>query len=129
MKNPAKTTAFYLSLITGLLLVFIGCRFLISPAVSETDFGIHVTTGDYSFHYIKGIRDLFAGAIICVLLFAKEYRALGFVLLFGGMIPVVDFMVVYTHPDHETARLYPHLIAIILSIVLGSYYLYSTRKK
>lgn len=129
MKDPAKTTAFYLSLITSLLLIFIGCHFLISPAVSETDFGIHVSTGDYSFHYIKGIRDLFTGIIISVLLFAKEYRALGFLFLFAGMVPTVDCMIVYSHPDHETAKLFPHLIAIVISIVLGTYYLRSTRKK
>lgn len=130
MQNLAKQGSFYLTLITGLLLIFIGCRFLILPQAAEIAFGIHTPTGgDYSFQYIKGIRDLFTGASITLLLLTREYRALGFLLLLGSIVPVVDFMIVYSHPDHETAKLYPHLSAIIIAILMSAYYIRSTNKK
>lgn len=130
MKNTARNLSFWLSLVTGIGLIFIGSRFLLVPAVGEAGFGIQVPTGgDYSFHYIKGIRDIFSGLIIVVLLFGKQYRALGLVLLCAAPVPMVDFMVVLSHPGYETAKLFPHIAAIMIAIVLGLYYSRSTNKK
>ncbi|HVI45734.1 MAG TPA: DUF4267 domain-containing protein [Chitinophaga sp.] len=124
MKQAAKTTAFSLTIITGLLLVFIGVRFLLAPLTAEDAFGIHVpVSGDYSFHYIKGIRDLFSGAIIVVLLLMKEYRALGWLLLLAMMVPVTDMSLVVSHPGYEVAKVYPHATAVVLAVVLGIYYI------
>ncbi len=118
-----KTFAFWILLLTGLGLLFIGGRFLISPSVAELGYGIHVTTGDYSFHYIKGIRDIFSGLLIIVLLLAKEYRALGFTLLCATVVPASDFLIVMSHIDYEVSKLYPHITAVIICIVFGFYYL------
>ncbi|OQP66287.1 hypothetical protein A3860_12345 [Niastella vici] len=130
MKNSAKNFAFWTSILTGALLLFIGGRFFAIPEPATTAYGIHVpTNGDFSFQYIKGIRDIFTGAILLVLLFAKEFRALGIALLVGCMIPMVDFSIVLTHPGSETARLYPHLSAVLISLPLGIYYLRTARVK
>ena len=118
-----KTVAFCVLLLTGLGMLFIGGRFLVSPAIAEAGYGIHVTTGDYSFHYIKGIRDIFSGLVVLVLLFAKEYRALGFALLCATIIPAGDFLIVMSHTDYEVSKLYPHITAVIICIVFGIYYL------
>lgn len=119
-----KTFSFYLSLLTGLGLIYIGTIFLLDPLQSEAGFGIHVgTNGNYSFHYIKGIRDLFSGLLIVVLLLAKEYRALGLLALLAVIVPFTDFMIVLSQPEHATARLFPHLIAVVICIYLAVYYL------
>lgn len=124
-----KTLFHYLTLLTGLLLIFIGIRFLVVPMTAEFDFGIHTNTGgDFSFHYIKGIRDLFSGLAIVLLLLTKERRATGFLLLAGSLVPMVDFSVILSHPDYVTARLYPHAIAIVLGLMLGIYYIRTTAK-
>ncbi|NLR64315.1 DUF4267 domain-containing protein [Chitinophaga varians] len=124
-----KQLSYYLTLLTGLLLIFIGARFLLVPMTAETAFGIHTSTGgDYSFHYIKGVRDLFTGVAIVLLLLMREFRAAGFLLLAGSIIPMVDFSVVMSHPDYVTARLYPHAIAVVLSLILGFYYIRTTAK-
>jgi len=129
MKNSLKSIAFYTSILTGLGLLFIGGRFFTLPEPATTAFGIHVPThGDYSFQYIKGIRDIFTGGIILVLLLEKEYRALGIILLLGCLIPIVDFSIVLWHPDFETARLYPHLSAVVICMPLGIYYFRTGRK-
>ena len=129
MKNSLKSIAFWTSILTGLGLLFIGGRFFAVPEPATTAFGIHVpTNGDYSFQYIKGIRDIFTGGIILLLLLAKEYRALGISLLLGCIIPTVDFSIVLSHPDFETARLYPHLSAVAICVPLGLYYFRAGRK-
>jgi hypothetical protein len=124
-----KQSFYYLALFSGLLLIFIGARFLLAPATAETDFGIDtVTGGDYSFHYIKGIRDLFTGVVIVLLLVARQFRAAGFLLLAGSIVPMVDFSIVMSHANHETARLYQHAIAVVLCLALGFYYIRTTAK-
>lgn len=130
MKQPGKNIFFYLSIATALLLVFIGGRFLLQPLAAEIGFGIHVPVGsDYSFHYIKGIRDLSFGLILLVLLLSKEYRAAGLLMLIATIIPAVDFSIVMSHPGFETDRLYAHAIAVVLCLVLGGYYVRNTTKK
>ncbi|MGY0038204.1 DUF4267 domain-containing protein [Pedobacter sp. NJ-S-72] len=85
--------------------------------------------GNFSFHYIKGIRDIFSGIIVTALLLTKEYRALGIILLCAFIVPATDMFIVYSRPDHEMSRLYPHLTAIIICLVFGVYYLRSKKKK
>ena len=122
-----KTFSFYIVLLTGLLLLFIGARFLLSPQTAELAYGIHIHTGDFSFHYIKGIRDIFSGLLVIVLLLAKEYRALGLALLCATIVPAGDFFIVLSHADFEVNKLYPHISAIIICVVFGVYYLRSYR--
>lgn len=123
MKKITSATMWWLTFLSGAMLVFIGLRFFAIPQVAETAFGINTqTNGDFSFHYIKGGRDLVSGSMFIVLLLIKEYRALGLMLLIGAIIPSVDLWVVTSHPGYETARIYPHLSAIILCLVLGWYY-------
>jgi len=128
MTNTFRTIAWWLTLLTGLTLVFIGARFFIAPDLAETAFGINVNTGgDYSFHYIKAGRDLFSGIIIIVLLLMKEYRALGMLLLLAPIVPTVDMSIVMSQPHYKIAFIYPHLTAIILGIVLGIAYLWNAK--
>lgn len=117
-----------LTFLSGALLVFIGIRFFAMPQVAETAYGINTqTNGDFSFHYIKGVRDLVSGSMFIALLLMKQYRALGVMLLIGTLVPSVDLWVVSSHPGYETARIYPHLTAIILCLVLGWYYVRTPR--
>ncbi|MBO9727753.1 MAG: DUF4267 domain-containing protein [Chitinophaga sp.] len=108
----------YLTIVSGLTLVYIGCKFLLQPEIAEHGFGIDVNTGgDYSFHYIKGIRDLFSGAIITLLAALNMRKALLVVLLSGIFVPIVDMTLVLqaTHGNVMTAM--PHIIAIVLTAI------------
>lgn len=68
--------------LSGLGLIFIGARFLISPEIAEAAYGIQITEqGQYSFHYIKGNRDLFSGMLICFFVWSRQLRALGITLV------------------------------------------------
>ncbi|SHN10370.1 DUF4267 domain-containing protein [Chitinophaga sp. CF418] len=129
MKKTSAVIAYGLAFITGALLIFIGARFLLSPDVAEQAFGIQTVTGnDFSFHYIKGIRDLSAGVAILAMLLTHTQRGLAIMLLTASIVPVTDFLIVLHAPGHLSAHLYPHLTAVVLGLVLGCYYLFTPAK-
>ncbi|NIG55739.1 DUF4267 domain-containing protein [Chitinophaga sp. Cy-1792] len=129
MKTITQKTAWFLSLATGLLLMFIGLRFFLVPEQAEAGFGIHTgLTEHFEFHYIKGIRDFAFGLLTTVLLLNKEYRSLGWLMLCCAIIPTTDFIVVLSNPLHPAAAIYPHLTAVLICLTVGPYYLYTTRK-
>lgn len=124
MKRLQQKTSFWLSLISGIGLLYIGIRFFINPVGAEIDYGIRtVTNGDFSFQYIKGIRDFFFGLIIILLLGKKQFFALGVILVLGTIIPATDFFVVLSHPGSTAGHLVSHLIAVIICLSCGFYYL------
>lgn len=107
--------------LTGLGLIFIGARFLLSPETAEAGYGIHFNEqGDYSFHYIKGIRDLFAGLLFCILILSKQTKALGITLLVGTIIPIIDLLIVLSKDYNGVAQAMPHISAIIVCSVIGT---------
>jgi Domain of unknown function (DUF4267) len=115
------TKIFYVvAFITGLGLFFLGTRFLVSPDVAEAGYGIHFNEqGDYSFHYIKGIRDIFSGLLMCVFVLINERRALAVTLLAGTIIPVTDMLIVLNKDYDGLQQAIPHIIAIIICVVSG----------
>lgn len=128
MKKTSAVIAYGLTFITGALLIFIGARFFLLPGVAEQAFGIQTVTDDFSFHYIKGIRDLSVGIAILAMLLTHAQRGLGILLLAASLVPIADFLIVLNAPGHLTAYLYPHLTAIVLGLVLGCYYLFTAPK-
>jgi hypothetical protein len=110
------TVAFLL----GLGMIFLGVRFFISPGAATAGYGIHFNEqGDYSFHYIKGIRDIFSGLVICAFVLMNERRALGVTLLAGTIIPVTDMLIVLSKSYNGALQAMPHIIAIIICAVFG----------
>ena len=112
--------SYAVAFITGLGLIFLGTRFLLSPEVAEAGYGMQFNEqGDYSFHYIKGIRDILSGLLICVFVLMNEQRALGVTLLAGTMVPVTDMLIVLNKSYNGVQQAIPHIIAIIVCSVFG----------
>ena len=112
--------SYVVAFITGLGLIYLGARFLLSPEVAEAGYGIHFNEqGDYSFHYIKGIRDIFSGLLLCVFVLMNEKRALGVTLLAGTIVPVTDVLVVLSKSYNGVQQAMPHITAIIICFVFG----------
>jgi hypothetical protein len=112
--------SYIIALLLGMGMIFLGARFFISPEAATVGYGIHFNAqGDYSFHYIKGIRDIFSGLVIGVLVLMKERRALGITLLAGTMIPVTDMLIVLSKSYNGVLQALPHIIAIIICAVFG----------
>jgi len=106
--------------LTGLGMLFIGGRFLISPQLAEAAYGIRLQTGnDFSFHYIKGVRDLFSGLLVCALVLLNQRKALGVALLTAAIIPFGDMLIVMSKDYNSLPQAIPHIIAVIICIVAG----------
>ena len=113
--------AIAVSFLTGLGMIFIGARFLLAPGVAETGYGIQFNEhGDYSFHYIKGIRDVFTGLVLCILVLSRQTKALGIVLSVGTIVPVVDLLIVLSKDYNGTAQATSHISAIIVCAIVGA---------
>src|ERR1700741_965736 len=112
--------SYVVAFITGLGLIFIGTRFLLAPEIAEAGYGIHFNEqGDYSFHYIKGIRDIFSGLLIGIFVLMNQRRALGVTLLAGTIIPLTDMLIVLNKNYNGVLQAMPHIIAIIICSVFG----------
>ncbi len=108
------------ALLTGLGMIFLGARFLLIPEAAEAGFGIRFNEqGDYSFHFIKGIRDIFSGLLITVLVFMIQRKALGVTLLAGSIIPFTDMLIVLSKSYNGVLQAMPHIFAIIICAVFG----------
>lgn len=112
--------AITIAFLAGSGMIFLGARFLLSPEIAEAGYGLHFNEqGDYSFHYIKGIRDLFSGIVICLLVLSRQTKALGITLLAGTMIPIADMLIVLSKDYNGVAASMPHISAIIACSVVG----------
>ncbi|WP_343631650.1 DUF4267 domain-containing protein [Fluviicola sp.] len=115
-----RKIAISFAVLVGLGMIFLGARFLLSPEAAEAGFGIRFNDrGDYSFHYTKGIRDIFSGVVLCLLILTKQIKALGITLLVGTIIPVIDVLIVWSKDYTGIAEAMPHISAIIICLVSG----------
>jgi hypothetical protein len=116
-----KRISITIAFLTGLGMIFIGTRFLLAPEIAEAGYGIHFNAhGDYSFHYIKGIRDVFTGLLICILVLTKQTKALGITLTVGTIIPTIDMLIVLSKDYTGIVQAIPHISAIIVCAVAGT---------
>lgn len=112
--------SYAIAFLLGLGMIFLGGRFFLSPEAATAAFGIHFdANGDYSFHHIKGIRDIFSGVLLCALVLMKERRALGVMLFTATMIPVSDMLVVFSKSYNGVQQAMPHIVAIVICSVVG----------
>lgn len=121
MKNEKLSlTLFIVNVLIGVGLLFIGTRFLFAPEAGEAGFGINFQeSGDYAFHYIKGIRDIFSGSLILAFTLLNRRIELALVIGLGAMIPLVDFLVVLTAPNSNPAGLWIHGGTAVFLIILS----------
>lgn len=119
-----------IALLTGLGMIFIGTRFLLAPETATAGYGIHfAANGDYSFDYIKGIRDIFSGLLIGIFALTKQTKALGTTLTVGTIIPTVDMLIVLSKEYNGIAQAIPHISAIIVCATVGTILLKNTSNK
>jgi hypothetical protein len=124
-----KRISIAIAFLTGLGMIFLGARFLLSPETAETGYGIHFNEqGDYAFHYMKGIRDIFSG-LLCAFVLLNESRALAITLLAGAIIPITDMLIVLSKSYNSVQQAIPHIIAIVTCFVSGIILLTANKPK
>lgn len=103
----------------GLGLIFIGGRFLIDPESAERGFGLIYSQPSESFHYIKGVRDLFSGLLMAVFTAANWRKPLAVTILLGSLIPTVDMLIVLTMPSTIPEAAWIHGLTALSAWVYG----------
>ncbi|MFA6245446.1 MAG: DUF4267 domain-containing protein [Mucilaginibacter sp.] len=117
-----KTQISYaIAFLLGLGMIFLGARFFFSPEAATAAFGIRFNAnGDYSFHHIKGVRDIFSGILLCALVLMKERRALGMMLVVATIIPVSDMITVLSKSYNGVQQAIPHIVATLICSIVGT---------
>jgi len=122
--------SYAIAFLLGLGMVFLGARFFFSPETATAAFGIRFNAnGDYSFHHIKGIRDIFSGSLLCALVLMKERRSLGVMLLIATIIPVSDMSTVLGKSYNGVQQAIPHIVATIICAGVGGLLLLAQTQK
>ncbi len=112
--------SYVIAFLLGLAMIFLGARFFFSPEAATAAFGIRFNAnGDYSFHHIKGIRDIFSGILLCAFLLMNERRAVGAMLFVATIIPVSDMLTVFSKSYNGVQQAIPHIAATIICSVIG----------
>ena len=106
----------------GAALFFIGGRFLLDPETAERGFGLVYAQPNESFHYIKGVRDLFSGLIITVFTLLNWRKPLAIVFLTGSLVPVGDMIIVLTASSAIHSAAWIHGLTA-LTAWIASYFL------
>jgi hypothetical protein len=116
----ATKISYLMACLLGLGMIFLGIRFFFAPELATAGFGIRYDAGgDYSFHHIKGIRDIFSGILLCGFVLMNQKKAVGVTLLAGTIIPVNDMLVVLSKPYNGLMQAMPHIIAIGICAIFG----------
>lgn len=112
--------SYALAFLLGLGMIFLGARFFFSPGAATAGFGIQFKAdGDYSFQYIKGIRDIFSGLLLCGFVLLNQRKAVGVTLLAGSIIPLNDMLIVLSKSYNGVSQAIPHIIAALICFVFG----------
>ncbi len=116
-----RSLSYWLVLLTSLGIIFIGIRFLVIPDISAQAFGIGFSSpADASYGHIKGIRDLFSGVCLLMLLALGGRKAVGYVYAAAIMIPFVDGLtVLQANGAKDMAHISIHWGAVLGMIIIS----------
>jgi hypothetical protein len=129
LNNWRQTLPYWLCVMLSVFFFYVGFLLILNPEAGERFFGLSLDGADNdSFHFTTGIRQIYLGVIILVLLWLRQFRALGFLLLTIPMIPITDFLIVFTAPDGSLWEAFPHLSGLLV-IGLGVYFIRSHRTR
>lgn len=123
--------SFWLVLLTTLGILFIGIRFLIAPQAGATGFGISFTNpSDAAYGYTKGVRDLFCGVCMLILLALNNRKAVGYIFAASIIIPISDGLtVLHANGIQDIAHLSIHWGTALGMMIISLLVLLPTRKR
>lgn len=95
----ANSILFWLVALTAAGIIFIGVRFIVSPLVGATGFGVPVAESQtFAYLWAKGTRDIVSGLFLIVFLSLKvSRRVLAAFILVASLIPISDTLNVYAN--------------------------------
>ena len=111
------TVFHFITIIIGIVVFLIGVAAVLKPEPMSKKFGISANGPALPYVVSTGIRDVFIGLTIFILVYRQDWRALGAVNLCLALVAISDFLVVRKHGDKQTS--FVHLFASIAVFVYG----------
>lgn len=116
------------SLVSGVIsvgIILIGARFLLAPQVAAAGYGVRVeagehTGGPYPWLYVKGVRDIASGILLCILLANREPHLLGSFMAAASIIPVGDALIVLRSGGTRAAAFGIHGVTAAVMLAAGA---------
>jgi hypothetical protein len=105
-------------MLTGLVLLVIGVRFLLVPHQAARFFGVASGAASADLHYVVGVRDIWLAAVIVILAALSDWRGLAIWLGLGVFVCVADAAIVAHSTGKATAVAF-HLASGIFCGALG----------
>ena len=117
-----------LCVLFSLFLVGVGVVLLADPAAGERLFGFGDTGGTSNgFLLATGVRQAYLGVLVLILWWARQWRALGILLLTLVAIPVADFLITLVAAGAGLTTASEHLLGLAV-LPLGVYVLRADRR-
>jgi hypothetical protein len=117
-------TAYWLSGLIAVAIIFIGARFLWSPTVASRDFGIAhsppPSSGFAAWLSVKGTRDIASGLFVLLLIAEASPRLLGEFLLVASLIAIGDAATVLRSGGSRAAAFGIHGLTALSIIATGA---------
>ena len=118
----------FASLVSGVIsvgIILIGARFLLAPQVAAAGYGVPVeageqTGGPYPWLYVKGVRDIASGILLCILLANREPHLLGFFTAAASIIPGGDALIVLRGGGTRAAAFGIHGVAAAVMLAASA---------
>jgi hypothetical protein len=89
---------FWFTFLVPAAIIGLGINFLFNPVGASAGFGIPITDPTaFPFMWIKGIRDIFAGVVVLVLLIRGDRRTIAIIYSIAVFIAIGDGFVILKH--------------------------------
>jgi Domain of unknown function (DUF4267) len=108
----------WLGVLVGVLLFFIGVRFLIVPESAVFTFGLASAPQGPALSYVIGLRDLWLGALAVAFAFLRDWRALALWLFAGTAVCWADAAIVSAYAGPPLAIAF-HVASGLFCLALG----------
>jgi hypothetical protein len=113
---------FWCTLVIPAGIMVIGINFILNPVGASTAFGIPIhDPAAFPFMWVKGIRDIFSGAVILTFLWRGDRRTTAILYAIAIFIPFGDGLVILSHRGfappiymHWGTALYMMIVAAFL---------------
>ncbi|MET4083920.1 putative membrane protein [Pedobacter sp. UYP30] len=112
-----RSASYLMTLFIAVGIIFIGVRFILVPRAGAVGFGIPLSSiADLAFGRIKGIRDIFSGLALLLLLFFKMRKATAYVFTAAIIVPATDCLLVYLNHGPALSQLVHGITAFYMVI-------------
>ncbi|GID31692.1 DUF4267 domain-containing protein [Paractinoplanes brasiliensis] len=107
--------AYGLAIVINLFIIFIGIRFLLSPEVAATGYGVSSPAGAYL--SVKGVRDLTYGLVGLAVLFGGGVLAEAWFMLVVALVPLGDMLIVLRNGGTRAVAYGIHFATAVIILI------------